>query len=64
MVLFKHKYNSTIAWINEGGYNLFKKLLGCASSYSAIQILRRLLLPRNVALAGNIIRGLLFSDRE
>ncbi len=59
MVLLKHKYDATISWINEGGYNLFKKFIACTSSHSVMHILTRLLLPRNITLA-----GIIMNDKE
>jgi hypothetical protein len=51
-VLLKHKCPAIIECINEGGLDWFRLFIRHMSNFSVMKILRRLLLPRDVALNG------------
>lgn len=50
VVLLKHKCQALVSYINAAGEGLFQSFLQHISNYSVMQILRRMLLPKAVAL--------------
>lgn len=51
-VLLKHRCNATTTFVNEGGIELFRKMVRHLGNFSVMQVAKLLLLPKHAALQG------------
>lgn len=53
-VLLKHRCGATTAFVNEGGVELFGKMVRHLGNFSVMQVAKLLLLPKYAALQGEV----------
>lgn len=51
-VLLKHRCGATTAFVNEGGLDLFRRMVRHLGNFSVMQVAKLLLLPKYAALQG------------